>query len=80
MAQVLSDVLGRNVAFRQLTLADVESALIQRGASEGVVRDVTEATTAANGGIYDAGQAASAPGQTDFRTWCLEVLQPTVLA
>jgi uncharacterized protein YbjT (DUF2867 family) len=80
MAEVLSDVLGRNVAFRQLTLADVESALIQRGASEGFVRDMTEATTAANGGIFDADQAASPPGPTDFRTWCREVLRPAALA
>jgi uncharacterized protein YbjT (DUF2867 family) len=80
MAEVLSDVLGRNVAFRQLTLADVESALIQRGANEGFVRDMTEATIAANGGIYDADQVASTPGPTDFRTWCREVLRPAALA
>lgn len=79
-AAVLSDVLGRNVAFRQQSLADVEAALMRRGASEGVVRDVTEATVALNDGIYDADQAASTPCPTDFRTWCCDVMRPAALA
>ncbi|HEY2904325.1 MAG TPA: NAD(P)H-binding protein [Vicinamibacterales bacterium] len=76
MAALMSEVLGRTVIFRQLSVADVESALAQRGASEGVVRDVIEATIAVQDGIYDADQARAIPGPTDFRTWCREVLRP----
>ena len=76
MAALMSEVLGRTVIFRQLSVADVESALTQRGASEGVVRDVIETIAAVSGGIYDADQALAIPGPTDFRTWCREVLRP----
>jgi len=37
MAALMSEVLGRTVTFRQMGIADVKSALTQRGASEGVV-------------------------------------------
>jgi len=59
-----------------LSVADVESALAQRGASEGVVRDMIETMVAVSDGIYDADQARAIPGPTDFRTWCREVLRP----
>src|SRR4029079_665309 len=52
MAPLMSEVLGRPVTFEQLSVAAVESALTQRGASEGVVRDVIEAMVAVQDGIY----------------------------
>ncbi len=76
MAAVMSEVLGRTVTFRQISVDDVKSALTQRGASEGVVRDMVEMITAVSDGIYDADQARAIPGPTDFRTWCREVLLP----
>ena len=79
MAGVISSVLDRTVRFRQLTLADVASALAGRGASAGVVRDVTEMIAAGNAGLYDADQEAARLGSTDFRTWCRDVLRPAVL-
>ena len=76
MAAVMSEVLSRTVVFRQLSIADVESALTQRGASKGVVQDMIEAIVAVSDGIYDAEQARAVPGPTDFRTWCREILRP----
>jgi hypothetical protein len=66
--RVISDVLGEAVAFRQLSLANVGSTLAGRGASDGVIRDVTEMIIAQNDGIHDADQAAATLGPTDFRT------------
>ncbi|MDE3156217.1 MAG: NAD(P)H-binding protein [Acidobacteriota bacterium] len=80
MAEVISEEVGRPVAFRQVSVEDVASALAQRGASEGTVRDLAEATVAANAGIYDADRAAATPAPTDFRTWCRAVLRPALLA
>ena len=80
MAEMISGVLDRTVRFRQLTLADVASALAGRGASAGVVRDVTEMIAAGNAGVYDADQEVAQLGLTDFRTWCRDVLRPAVLA
>jgi uncharacterized protein YbjT (DUF2867 family) len=76
MAALMSEVLGRTVTFRQLSVTDVKSALTQRGASEGVVRDMIETIAAVSDGIYDADQARAIPGPTDFRAWCREVLRP----
>jgi uncharacterized protein YbjT (DUF2867 family) len=78
MAAVMSEVLARTVTFRQLNVADVESALAQRGASAGVVQDVREATIAVHEGIYDADQVRAIAGPTDFRTWCRDVLRPAL--
>jgi uncharacterized protein YbjT (DUF2867 family) len=80
MADVISGALDRTVSFRQLTLADVASALAGRGASAGVVRDVIEMIAAVDAGVYDADQEAAYSGSTDFRTWCRDVLRPAVLA
>jgi uncharacterized protein YbjT (DUF2867 family) len=80
MAAVMSDVLGRSVSYRQLSVADVELGLVRRGASAGIVRDVTEMIAAGRAGIYDTDWAASTPRPTDFRTWCCEVLRPAALA
>ncbi|HVB37129.1 MAG TPA: NAD(P)H-binding protein [Vicinamibacterales bacterium] len=80
MAEVISDVVGRPVSFRQLSIAEVVSGLVQCGASEGTVRDLAEAIAAGNDGIYDADQTASTPTPTDFRTWCRDVLRPALLA
>jgi uncharacterized protein YbjT (DUF2867 family) len=80
MAEVISGALDRPVSFRQLTLADVESALARRGASAAVVRDVIETIAAVDAGVYDADQETAYPGATDFRTWCRDVLRPAVLA
>ena len=66
MAEVMSDVLGQAVGFRQLSLGDVESTLVQRGASEGVARDMTEMIAAQNDGVYDADQAVAIPGPPTF--------------
>jgi len=76
MAALMSEVLGRTITFRQLSVTDVKSALTQRGASEGVVRDMIETIAAVSDGIYDADQARAIPGPTDFRAWCREVLRP----
>ncbi len=80
MAGVISAVLERRVRFRQLAPADVVSALAQRGASAGVVRDVLETIAAGNAGVYDTDQDAAPPGSTDFRTGCRDVLRPAVFA
>lgn len=79
MAQVISEVLGHTVTYSRLSLADVAAAMTQRGASDGVARDMVEMISAQNAGIYDADHAAASPTSTGFRTWCEEILRPAVL-
>ena len=78
MAHVISDVLGRPVAYTRLSLPDVAAAMIQRGASDGVAHDMVEMISAQNAGIYEADQASAHPPPTRFRAWCEEVLRPAI--
>ncbi|MGC1184830.1 MAG: NAD(P)H-binding protein [Candidatus Dormiibacterota bacterium] len=74
MAEVMSDVLGRPVAYHQTRHEDSVSRMAARGASEQTIRDMTEMHDAQNEGLYEADWAGAAPTATDFRTWFAEVL------
>ena len=76
MAEVISQELGRPVAYRRMSMDDFASLLRSRGASDQTVKDMTEMFAAQEHGIYDADWATAKPTATDFRTWCREVLKP----
>ncbi len=76
MAEVLSEELGRPVAYRRSTLAEFAALRRSQGASERVVADAVEMFAAQDEGIYDADWAQAAIAPTSFRTWCREVLAP----
>jgi uncharacterized protein YbjT (DUF2867 family) len=78
MAEVISEELGRPVAYRRMSVDDYASLLRSRGAGDRTVKDVTEAFAAQDHGIYDADWAIAEPTPTDFRTWCREVLKPAI--
>ena len=80
MAQVISQELGRPVAYRRMSMDDFASLLRSRGASDQAVTDMTEMFSAQDHGIYDADWATAKPAATDFRTWCREVLKPAAAA
>ncbi|MFJ6216141.1 NAD(P)H-binding protein [Streptomyces sp. NPDC092296] len=76
MAEVISQELGRPVTYRRMSIDDYASLLRSQGARDQTVKDLTEAFTAQDHGIYDADWATAKPTPTDFRTWCREVLKP----
>ncbi|MFH9657036.1 NAD(P)H-binding protein [Streptomyces sp. NPDC017248] len=76
MARVMTEELGRPVAYRRVSIEDYAALLRSRGAGDRAVRDVTEMLAAQDHGIYDADWAAAEPTPTDFRTWCRDVLKP----
>jgi uncharacterized protein YbjT (DUF2867 family) len=78
MAEVISQELGRPVAYRRMSVDDYASLLRSRGAGEQAVKEVAEAFAAQDHGIYDKDWAAAEPTPTDFRTWCAEVLKDAV--
>jgi uncharacterized protein YbjT (DUF2867 family) len=80
MAEVMSDVLGRPVAYHQTSHEDSVSGMAARGASEQTIRDMTEMHDAQNEGLYEADWAAATPTATDFRTWFAQVLRPAAEA
>jgi uncharacterized protein YbjT (DUF2867 family) len=78
MAEVLTEELGRPIAYRRVPVADYGSLLRSQGADDQSVKDVAEAFAAHDEGIYDADWSRAAITGTDFRTWCREVLKPRV--
>jgi uncharacterized protein YbjT (DUF2867 family) len=75
MAEVISEELGRPVAYRRTSMDDYTSLLRSQGAGDQTVKDLTEAFDAQDHGIYDADWATAQPTSTDFRTRCREVLK-----
>jgi uncharacterized protein YbjT (DUF2867 family) len=76
MAEVMSQELGRPVAYHRISLTDFAAMLRSRGASEQSITDTVEMFAAQDSGIYDADWATAETASTDFRTWCREVLRP----
>ena len=40
MAEVISDTLGRTVRYRQVPVADLQAAMLRRGASQAMAQDM----------------------------------------
>jgi uncharacterized protein YbjT (DUF2867 family) len=81
MAEVISDTLGRTIRYRQVPVADRQTAMVQRGASQAMAQDMADMTEAQNNGIYDAEpRDPSSATPTSFRQWCHDTLKPAVQA
>ena len=81
MAEVISDTLGRTVRYRQVPVADRQTAMLRRGASEAMAQDMADMTEAQNNGIYDAEpRDPDSATPTSFRQWCHDTLEPAVRA
>jgi uncharacterized protein YbjT (DUF2867 family) len=78
MAEVMSEELGSPVAYRRTAIDDFASMLGSRGASGRTIKDMTAMFAAQDDGIYDADWAAATITETDFRTWCRDVLRPAM--
>lgn len=74
LAAVMSEELGRTVAYRPMSIDELASAMRAGGATEQAVRDTTEMFAAQVDGIYDADWARAKTGATDVRSWCRTVL------
>lgn len=81
MAEVISEVLGRTVGYRQIPVAEFQAALERRGASAAAARDFAEMVEAQNHGIYDAEpRNPDSTTATSFRQWCQDTLKPAAQA
>jgi uncharacterized protein YbjT (DUF2867 family) len=80
MAQVISEELDQPVVYRRITTEEYAAALRSRGAGEPMVQEMIDTFAAQDDGIYDADWATAKIAATDFRTWCRQVLKPTVQA
>ncbi len=81
MAQILSEVLGRPIAFRGMSMDAFEEMLRSMGTSEGMARDYVDMMTAKNEGMDTMHRDAPRRNTpTTFRTWAEAELKPAVAA
>src|SRR5580692_9429721 len=79
MAEVMSDVLGKEVRFQQNTFEAYKERFVSFGMSDAMAQGMTDMTWAKNEGIDNGDQRTpenSTP--TSFRQWTDEVLKPAV--
>ena len=79
MAEIISDVLGTQVRFRQTTLEAYRDRFVGFGMSEAMAQGMTDMAAAKNEGIDNAvPRTPENSTPTSFRQWCEEVLKPAV--
>ena len=79
MAQIMSQVLGKEVRFQQITFEAYKDRFTRLGTSDAMAQGYTDMAWAKNEGLDNGVQRTpqnSTP--TSFRQWCEEVLKPTV--
>jgi uncharacterized protein YbjT (DUF2867 family) len=79
MAEIMSQVLGKDVRFQQTTFEAYKDGFIRLGTSDAMAQGYTEMAWAKNEGLDNGVQRTlqnSTP--TSFRQWCEEVLKPGV--
>jgi uncharacterized protein YbjT (DUF2867 family) len=80
VAGIISEVLGKDVRFRQITFEAYKDRFVGFGMSDAMAQGMTDMARAKNEGLDNAVQRTpenSTP--TSFRQWCEEVLKPAVL-
>jgi uncharacterized protein YbjT (DUF2867 family) len=80
MAEIISDVLGKEVRYQQIPFEAYKDRFVEFGMSQAMAQGMTDMARAKNEGLDNAVQRTpqnSTP--TSFREWCEEVLKPAVL-
>jgi uncharacterized protein YbjT (DUF2867 family) len=79
MAEIMSEMLGKEVRFQQITFEAYKDRFIRLGMSDAMAQGYTNMAWAKNEGLDNGVQRTpqnSTP--TSFRQWCEEVLKPAV--
>jgi uncharacterized protein YbjT (DUF2867 family) len=79
MAEIMSQVLGKEVRFQQITFEAYKDSFVRRGVSDAMAQGYTDLAWAKNEGLDNGVQRTpenSTP--TSFRQWCEQVLKPAV--
>ncbi|WP_326807816.1 MULTISPECIES: NmrA family NAD(P)-binding protein [unclassified Streptomyces] len=81
MARILSEVLGKEVGYRQNPGAALKERLTGFGTADGMAQAMVAMFEAKNLGMDNAAaRTAESTTPTTFRQWCEEVLKPAVTA
>ncbi len=78
-ARIMSQVLGKPVAFREISLEDLRSMMTGQGASQGMTQAMIDMITAKIEGLdLMIPRSPQNTTPTSFRTWCEMVLKPAI--
>jgi uncharacterized protein YbjT (DUF2867 family) len=81
MAEIMSEVLGKPVRYRQVSFEAYKARLTERGMSEAMAQGMVDMMAAKNEGLDNAEpRTAQSTTPTSFRQWCEEVLKPAISA
>jgi uncharacterized protein YbjT (DUF2867 family) len=81
MADIISEVLGKEVRFQQIPFEAYKARFVEFGMSEAMAQGMTDMAAAKNEGLDNAVKRTpenSTP--TSFHQWCEQVLKPAVVA
>lgn len=79
MARIMSDVLGKEARYQQITPEAFEERMLAQGMSEGMARATVDMIVAKDHGLDNAEpRTPEATTPTRFRTWCEDTLKPAV--
>jgi uncharacterized protein YbjT (DUF2867 family) len=79
MAEIISEVLGRQVRFQQITFEAYKDRFTGFGMSDAMAQGMTDMAWAKNEGLDNAvARTAENSTPTSFRQWCEEILKPAV--
>ncbi|MFF0497915.1 NmrA family NAD(P)-binding protein [Nocardia aobensis] len=78
MARIMSEVLGRSIAYQQVPAADYAASLTAHGMSAAWAQGLVDMSAAVEDGLYDTPRTPESYSPTGFRQWCEEVLAPAV--
>lgn len=80
MAAVMADILGRPIVYREMTVDDLRTGMVARGASPGMAQAMAEMMEAKIAGMdRRVPRDARNTTATRFRDWCETVLKPAML-
>ena len=81
MAQIASEVLGKQVRFQQIPMEAFKTRLAGFGMSDAIVQGYADMMAAKNEGLDNAElRTSEATTPTSFRQWCEHNLKPAVLS
>ena len=79
MAEIISDVIGKQVRFQQITFEAFKARFVSSGMSHAMAQGNTDMAWAKNEGLDNGVKRTKEKSTpTSFRRWCQEVLKPAV--
>ena len=79
IADIISEVIGSEVRYRQTPFDTLQAQLVDRGLPLDFVEGYVAMMRAKNEGMDNVAQrTVETTGATSFRTWCEDVLRPAI--